>query len=492
MIVRLLFLITFCWAWSFAQTTPQGVFRSLPDTTPHPLPIQRIDSIWMVSAAELGVALGTPVLWQSTPLQLQLGASTWTPSNPWVSVGDTALFLNKPVQLQSDHFWIPLVSALPALQMASGRGLDFDSSSIRLTAQSLKDVQSVSLNTLDNGELLHIQLTRKTRVEKFHNAPHFIIRLEGITLDSLAFAGIAHQSKLISRLIPIQDKKTAQITLQLKPHCESAELIERDNGKTLQIILRKKPTPSSSSKISSSSAAKQAVKGKLRTIILDPGHGGKDPGAVGYKKIQEKDIVLKVAQKLEKKLKAKGFQVKLTRSDDTFIDLSERPAMASKWGGDLFISLHCNAVDGAERQKRTEGFKFYILREAESEEDKAIARRENKAIELSASKKGKSEISPVEWILLENQLNLYTKESERFTGFLVDSYEGGKIKKMSSGAGQAGFMVLVGAFMPAVLVEIGFITHPDDAQWMASDKGQHDIANRLLKAIEAYNKALGS
>lgn len=491
MIARLLSLIVFCMAWTFAQPSPQGIFRALPDTTGRPLSIQRMDSVWMVSAAELGMALGTPVFWQPTPMQLQWGASTWTPGNPWVGLGDTALYLKTPTQLQQSHFWIPLVSALPALQMLSGRSLDFDSSSVRLTAQSLKDIQSVTFSALENGELLNIQLARKTRVEKFHNAPHFIVRLEGITFDSLSFAGIAHQSKLISRLIPIQDKKTAQITLQLNSHCESAELIERDNGKTLQIILRKKALPSSSSKASSSSA-KVASKSKLRTIILDPGHGGKDPGAVGYKKIQEKDIVLKVAKKLEKKLKAKGFQVKLTRNDDTFIDLSERPAMASKWGGDLFISLHCNAVDGAERQKRTEGFKFYILREAESEEDKAIARRENKAIELSASKKGKSEISPVEWILLENQLNLYTKESERFTGFLVDSYEGGKIKKMSSGAGQAGFMVLVGAFMPAVLVEIGFITHPEDAQWMESDKGQQDIANRLLKAIEAYNKALGS
>ncbi len=98
----------------------------------------------------------------------------------------------------------------------------------------------------------------------------------------------------------------------------------------------------------------------------------------------------------------------------------------------------------------------------------------------------------MEWILLEYQLNAYTKESERFAGYLVESYEGGTIKKMASGAGQAGFMVLVGAFMPAVLVEVGFITHPEDAAWMATSQGQEDIATRLFKAIKSYSKAVSN
>jgi N-acetylmuramoyl-L-alanine amidase len=154
----------------------------------------------------------------------------------------------------------------------------------------------------------------------------------------------------------------------------------------------------------------------------------------------------------------------------------------------LFISLHCNAIEGKDRQKRTDGFKFYILRAGGSEEDKAIARRENQAIMLETGKKGKTEISPAEWIVLDNQLALYAERSALLAGHLVESFDGGTIRKQGTGAGQAGFMVLVGAYMPAVLAELGFITHPQDAVFLGSEKGQNELAERLAKAIVNFAK----
>ena len=122
-----------------------------------------------------------------------------------------------------------------------------------------------------------------------------------------------------------------------------------------------------------------------------------------------------------------------------------------------------------------------------SEEDKAIARRENQAAALSTNKL-KSEITPVEWILLDNQLNQFTKKSEKLAELLVDTYQGGDIRKMGSGAGQAGFMVLVGAFMPAVLIELGFITNTEDETYLDSEKGQDEMAERIAKSIQQYRE----
>lgn len=488
-----LVLLAFWSGTLFAQPAQTvGSFSSAQDTARHPVEIRRIDSHWMAHATTLARLLSLGTQWNPGAKRLQIGNSFWTQDNPWVFVGDSLDHLSAPTRLQDGALWIAVPSGLSALHRASGTTLSFDSNSLSLQAGPRRDVLSVNMETLANGEILELHFPHAVRAEKFQSAPYTILRFENITLDSSLFHAALKKSTLLSRLQPIQDRKTAQLTLLPKDACESVELLRRDSGKTWQVLLRKKHGASSASVASSSSAAAKSGPAKIHTIVIDPGHGGKDPGAVGVKGLQEKDVVLNVAKKLKKKLAAQGYEVKLTREGDTFVELPERPAMASQWEGDLFISLHCNAVDGATRQKKTEGFKFYILREAESEEDKAIARRENKAIELSASKKGKSEITPVEWILLENQLNAYTKESERFAGYLVDSYEGGQIKKMSSGAGQAGFMVLVGAFMPAVLVEVGFITHPDDAAWMSSVKGQDDIANRLLKAIKAYGKAVGN
>ena len=231
---------------------------------------------------------------------------------------------------------------------------------------------------------------------------------------------------------------------------------------------------------------------EVRTIVIDPGHGGKDPGASG-KRSQEKDIVLAVAKLLRKNLADEGFNVKLTRSKDVFIELGQRANLANQWDGDLFISLHCNAIDATEERKRIiQGYQFYVLRAPESEEDKAIARRENAVATLYGEKNAKDELSPLEWFKLEARLEQYKQTSYLFTEKLLDSFDGGKIKKMNTGVGGAGFMVLVGAMMPAVLIELGFISNEEDENYMITKTGQQDLADRIAEAVSNYKDAVHS
>ena len=237
---------------------------------------------------------------------------------------------------------------------------------------------------------------------------------------------------------------------------------------------------------------KQEIAGsrEVRTIVIDPGHGGKDPGAQG-KKANEKDIVLAVAKLLRKNLADEGFNVKLTRSKDVFIELGQRANLANQWDGDLFISLHCNAIDATEERKRIiQGYQFYVLRAPESEEDKAIARRENAVATLYGEKNAKDELSPLEWFKLEARLEQYKQTSYLFTEKLLDSFDGGKIKKMNTGVGGAGFMVLVGAMMPAVLIELGFISNEEDEAYMMTKAGQQDLADRIAQAVSKYKDAV--
>ena len=239
-------------------------------------------------------------------------------------------------------------------------------------------------------------------------------------------------------------------------------------------------------------APKQEIAGtrEVRTIVIDPGHGGKDPGASG-KRSQEKDIVLAVAKLLRKNLADEGFNVKLTRSKDVFIELRQRANLANQWDGDLFISLHCNAIDATEERKRIiQGYQFYVLRAPESEEDKAIARRENAVATLYGEKNAKDELSPLEWFKLEARLEQYKQTSYLFTEKLLDSFEDGKIKKMNTGVGGAGFMVLVGAMMPAVLIELGFISNEEDEAYMMTKAGQQDLADRIAEAVSKYKDAV--
>ena len=229
---------------------------------------------------------------------------------------------------------------------------------------------------------------------------------------------------------------------------------------------------------------------EVKTIVIDPGHGGKDTGAQG-KNSNEKDIVLAVGKLLKKDLEKEGFKVKMTRDKDVFIELGERANLANQWDGDLFISLHCNAIDASpERKKQIKGYHVYVLRAPESEEDKAIARRENKVATLYGEKNAKEELSPLEWFKLEARLEKYKQNSYMFTEQMLKAFDDGKIKRQGGGVGGAGFMVLVGALMPAVLFEIGFISNPEEEAYMITNKAQADIAQRISKAVSAYKDAV--
>lgn len=281
--------------------------------------------------------------------------------------------------------------------------------------------------------------------------------------------------------------------------------IQLDAADTAQFFEAVKTASSSSvskAPASSSSAAKVASTAsttpknetagtrEVKTIVIDPGHGGKDSGALGAKS-QEKDLVLTVGKLLKKELEKEGFNVKMTRDKDVFIELGQRANLANQWDGDLFISLHCNAIDAsAERKKQIKGYHVYVLRAPESEEDKAIARRENKVATLYGEKNAKEELSPIEWFKLEARLEKYKQNSYMFTEQMLKAMDGGKIRRQAGGVGGAGFMVLVGALMPAVLYEIGFISNPDDEAYMMSDAGQKDIAERISKAVANYKEAV--
>lgn len=229
---------------------------------------------------------------------------------------------------------------------------------------------------------------------------------------------------------------------------------------------------------------------EVKTIVIDPGHGGKDTGAQG-KNSNEKDIVLAVGKLLKKELEKEGFNVKMTRDKDVFIELGERANLANQWDGDLFISLHCNAIDASpERKKQIKGYHVYVLRAPESEEDKAIARRENKVATLYGEKNAKEELSPLEWFKLEARLEKYKQNSYMFTEQMLKAFDDGKIKRQGGGVGGAGFMVLVGALMPAVLFEIGFISNPEEEAYMITTKAQEDIAKRVSKAVSMYKEAV--
>ena len=220
----------------------------------------------------------------------------------------------------------------------------------------------------------------------------------------------------------------------------------------------------------------------LDTIVIDAGHGGKDLGAVASNGLREKDIVLDVALKLGSYLKENlGVNVVFTRDSDEFISLQGRGHLANQVGGKLFVSIHANAAP--DRSAR--GTETYFLGLHKSDAAKRVMDRENEVIQF--------EDDPTTYERMDSRIavmhtlaqSAYMRQSQ-FLADLVENQFEERVGRKSRGVKQAGFYVLYGASMPAILVELGFISNSAEASFMASPDGQSYLASAIYRSIVAY------
>lgn len=230
-------------------------------------------------------------------------------------------------------------------------------------------------------------------------------------------------------------------------------------------------------------------KNQIRTIVIDPGHGGKDPGCVAHG-VMEKDIVLALAFLLRDRLQKSYPHVKviLTRDTDVFIPLHERTRIANQAKADLFISLHCNALD---QNTTTHGSETYVLGLHRAQANLAVAQRENEAILLEDNYQlnyGDFDPNSSEaYILMSLYQNAYLEKSIVFAG-LVEEEMHRTAKRHSKGVKQAGFLVLRENAMPSILFEAGYLTNKDDNKFLASEDGKLKVAESLFKAVSRFKQ----
>jgi N-acetylmuramoyl-L-alanine amidase len=218
----------------------------------------------------------------------------------------------------------------------------------------------------------------------------------------------------------------------------------------------------------------------VRRIVIDPGHGGKDAGAVGYhKNVLEKNIVLSIGKRLARRIRQElGCEVIMTRTTDRFIGLEERTAIANTKNADLFISIHTNA----HTNRRAYGIETYFLNLATDDDAIRVAAREN-----ATSRKN---ISDLEKILNDLMQNAKINESSRLAAHVQKSlYEGmkrryGNIK--NKGVKQAPFYVLLGAQMPSILVETSFISHKRECERLNNPVYQEHLCDAIVSGIRKY------
>lgn len=221
---------------------------------------------------------------------------------------------------------------------------------------------------------------------------------------------------------------------------------------------------------------------EVRLIVIDPGHGGIDPGAVGKKGLYEKDANLGIALELKKLIKdSLNVNVLLTREKDIYLSLKERTNIANRNSADLFVSIHCNAA--AKNKSKSRGFETFFLSEAKTDEARAAAALENAALKFD----GIEPTDEISFILHDLAQSVYLEESNSFAEHIQASAEK-SLPIPSRGINQAGFYVLHGAFMPAVLVECAFISHPDEENLLKQKQFRKKVARSIFHGIKTYVK----
>ncbi len=227
-------------------------------------------------------------------------------------------------------------------------------------------------------------------------------------------------------------------------------------------------------------AAGRPQRYQVRRLVIDPGHGGKDPGAISRQGVREKDIVLDVATRLKRVLDGNGIDVRLTRTDDRFLSLGRRTEIANSWEADLFVSVHANA----HRSRAMRGFEAYYLSQAIDDSTRALQAAEHAlpAVGASAWSQPTTALRATVWDLLYTENRAASIDLAR----AVSEAARRRLQVKTLGVKGARFYVLKGSRMPAVLVEIGFLSNPDEGGQLARASYRQEIAEAVGEGILAY------
>ena len=371
---------------------------------------------------------------------------------------------------------IPLQAAFSSYSSTGGQS----------TAVSLRDI---TVTPLSNAATITFLVTGSVQTvvieKKGTNVAQ--VRMKSMKATDKALNSALPKPGVISVQAHIERADVLVTDVRFKREVTSMSVIRRTSEKVVVRISLGKELSASEQQSGNNSSSEPSTDWSLSTIVIDPGHGGKDPGAIGIGDVQEKAITLSVAKKLRDELKKSmpGVNIVMTRENDSFVEIYKRGEIANKKKGKLFISIHCNSMP--EKPHPATGFECWILRPGKSDDAARVASRENNAIQYESNRK-KYDTLDAEIAILGS---LAQSASARYSEQLAANIRSAMKRKTplaDRGIHQAGFYVLVGASMPAVLLELGYLSNQKDVKTLKSTSGQQKMAKALAEGIKNFEK----
>ena len=478
------------------------------DTT-RPILLSSYDEGGMTYASldDLAMAVGLRTFWNEETKKLELKFKNYrikvTARNPFVIITDltansaTVYQLPVSVKLQGRRLYAPLAFFLPPFNAVFDKQVSIYSATVPIATKAVLerspfDIANLSVEPKRNGYLVRIGTTK--RFDEFESW----LRPDGWLYVTIADAkadvkkiNSMKGGEIFSKIVAIQYPTSVQLTFKLSKNIASSEIMSDPLTNDILLSLR---LPSEADRIAAERERREMISSfeearerwKLDVIVIDPAHGGVDPGTIGVTGVQEKKVTLSIALRLGKLIEKnlKGVKVVYTRKNDTFIELFKRGQIANAAGGKLFVSIHCNSM--RRKPHRKNGFEIYLLRPGRTEEAVLIAERENAVIKLEKGYEERyQELTEENFILVTMAQSAHMKYSERF-GEILQGEMGKALSLTNNGVKQAGFYVLVGASMPNVLIETAYLSNRSDEKYLKSKRGQQEIAKAIYAAVKKY------
>ncbi len=428
-----------------------------------------------------------------------------TGDNPFVVVNDIASGAESVYQLPvnviiaGNDLFVPLHDFAKFLDIVLPADVAFEDTDRELVVGAFRPDHHIDITGMDveerkNGYLIRLKSNRPIKDFSgfYREDGWFYLTVVGAHVNMDAFKNFSPRTP-VRRVIPEQTPTSFQLSLQLNRDVHSTDIFRDPQSDDIIIAFHKKVDPTELAQnhwrpTPDHILARDRDRWKLDVIVIDPGHGGKDPGTIGVRGTREKDVTLAISKKLGEIIKQNMTETKVvyTRETDEFVELYRRGQIANEAGGKLFISIHANSMPRKPAPQR--GFEIYLLRPGRTEEAIRIAERENSVIRFEEDHEERyAHLTDENFILVSMAHSAYIRYSEQFADILQN-----KISQNTNvnnrGVRQAGFYVLVGASMPSVLVEVGYLSNPDEERFLASSQGQQQIAESIFKAVERYGK----
>jgi N-acetylmuramoyl-L-alanine amidase len=446
-----------------------------------------------VSAKDIAFAFRGTWFWNSDIQKMVLRISDHkikiTIDNPFVVVDDYVHHLPLPPVFHQGSIYLPLIFMYEIMPGVSGSRItaDHQHGKLWITTEGV-NISNLSIERIDSKTTVIIHTEETLRADLIPSAPESLVVmvepgktrpniLEGFNETGFVLDAVVDQrgERSVFRFLLDRMNLSKQLTLKNNPDRIVIVVAERTSLPFAEPSFGEPIPISPEEKILA-----EREKYSIETVVIDPGHGGKDPGAIGRSGLQEKEVVLDIALRVKEYLENdSNIRCILTRTDDTFIPLQKRTEIANNAGADLFISIHTNAA----YSRYPHGFEVFYLSLAKNDEARAVAARENSSLRFEETDFSPESFDDLNFILWDMIQNEFLKESALLAEILQREMDG-HLDLENRGVNQAGLYVLNGAFMPAALVETAFISNHHEEELLKKahfrDKMSRAIASGIL------------